>query len=88
MNVGAKVWRARTSVFGLVLTVAGLWSGGVLAQTSAGAIADGRGRVVALAAGSDATCALNHRAAAQCWGNNWFGTLTPPTGQFHGRDDG
>ena len=88
MNVGANMWRARTSVFGLILTVAGLCSGGVMAQTSAGAIADGRGRVVALAAGSDATCALNERAAAQCWGNNWFGTLPPPTGELHCRDDG
>ena len=68
MNVGANAWRARTRVLGLVLAVAGLWSGGVLAQTSSGAIPDGRGRVVALVAGNDAACALNDRGAAQCWG--------------------
>ena len=71
--------RAGTGLLWLALAVAGCWSGAVAAQTSSGAIPDGRGRVVALAAGGYHTCAVRTNGSVTCWGSNWAGESTAPT---------
>ncbi|HEU0306726.1 MAG TPA: hypothetical protein VFR30_07135, partial [Lysobacter sp.] len=49
---------------------------------SEGAIPDGRGGVVVLAAGIGHTCGLRQDGTASCWGNNHNGQATPPAGAF------
>ena len=71
--------RAGTRLLWLALAAAGCWSGGAMAQASAGAVPDGQGRVVALAAGGYHTCALRSSGSLACWGSNWSGESSPPT---------
>ena len=55
---GTKLWRARACLLALVMGGVALLPGLAMAQASAGAIPDGRGRVVALAAGGYHNCRL------------------------------
>ena len=79
MNTGTKGRRAWSGLLWLALAAAGCWSGGAVAQNSSGAIPDGRGRVVALAAGSFHNCALRSDGSVACWGSNWTGESTAPS---------
>ncbi|MCI4567896.1 PxKF domain-containing protein [Lysobacter sp. CFH 32150] len=47
-----------------------------------GAVPDGRGGVVVLAAGDFHTCALRSNGTVACWGKNDHGEATPPPGHF------
>ncbi|MEG3050245.1 MAG: RCC1 domain-containing protein, partial [Thermomonas sp.] len=83
MNTGMTRRRAWTGLLWLVLAAAGCWSGGAMAQTSAGAIPDGHGRVVMLAAGGQHSCALRSTGAVACWGSDFYGESSAvPRGYF------
>lgn len=60
--------RARACLLMLVLGCVALLPGLALAQASPGAVPDGRGRVVALAAGGYHSCALRIGGSLACWG--------------------
>ena len=76
---GTTVRRARACLLGWVMGCLALLPGLALAQSSAGAVPDGRGRVVALAAGGYHNCALRDNGSLACWGSNWYGESAAPT---------
>jgi hypothetical protein len=76
---GTKLRRARACLLMWVVVCVALLPGLALAQASAGAIPDGRGRVVAVAAGGYHSCALRSSGSIACWGSNWSGESSAPT---------
>lgn len=78
MMIGSEK-RWRVTLASLLLAVAALLPGSVLAQAvSDGSVADTQARVVILATGGKHACALRAGGFAVCWGDNTYDQLSAP----------